>query len=126
MKINFHRFFLKYRIGVRKGLDLRCSKRLQMDTDVYVTVTHRFLKRKMVEDAMDLFWIMAGRPEKLSIEDFVFLLKKVVVTGDLDLKFVTRVMRYYQNAGNEVKALAFNAVLKLLRSVGKLGGVAEF
>ncbi|XP_062224629.1 pentatricopeptide repeat-containing protein At3g02490, mitochondrial-like [Phragmites australis] len=97
------------------------GKGLQMDRDVYVTVTHRFLKRKMVEDAVDLFRFMTGRPEKLSTEDFVFLLKKVVLTGDLDLKLVTRVVRYYRNAGNEVKASAFDAVLKSLRSVGRLG-----
>ncbi|KAK3156290.1 hypothetical protein QOZ80_2AG0105260 [Eleusine coracana subsp. coracana] len=97
------------------------GKGLEIDRDVYVTVTDRFLKRKMVEDAVDLFRFMAGRPEKLSTDDFVFLLKKVVVTGDLDLKLVTKVVRYYQNAGNVVKASAFNAVLKSLRSVGRLG-----
>ncbi|XP_066329736.1 pentatricopeptide repeat-containing protein At3g02490, mitochondrial-like [Miscanthus floridulus] len=97
------------------------GKGLEMDRDVYVTVTDRFLKRKMVEDAVDLFRFMASRPEKLSEEDFVVLLKKVVVTGDLDLKLVTRVVRYYQHAGNEVKALAFDSVLKSLRSVARLG-----
>jgi pentatricopeptide repeat protein len=34
---------------------------------------------------------------------------------------VTRVVRYYQNAGNVAKPLTFNAVLKSLRSVGRLG-----
>jgi hypothetical protein len=97
------------------------GKGLEINRDVYVTVTDRFLKRKMVEDAVDLFRFMAGRPEKLSTDDFVFLLKKVVVTGDLDPELVTRVVRYYQNVGNVVKASAFNAVLKSLRSVGRLG-----
>lgn len=97
------------------------GKGVEMDRDVYVTVTDRFLKRKMVEDAVDLFRFMTSRPEKLSMEDFVFLLKKVVVTGDLDLKLVTRVVRYYQHAGNEVKAQAFDSVLKSLRSVARLG-----
>lgn len=97
------------------------GKGLEMDRDVYVTVTDRFLKRTMVEDAVDLFRFMASRPEKLSREDFVVLLKKVVVTGDLDLKLVTRVVRYYQHAGNEVKAFAFDSVLKSLRSVARLG-----
>ncbi|KAJ1278399.1 hypothetical protein BS78_04G076500 [Paspalum vaginatum] len=97
------------------------GKGLEMDRDVYVTVTDRFLKREMVEDAVDLYRFMTSRPEKLSAEDFVFLLKKVVVTGDLDLKLVTRVMRYYQYAGKEVKACTFSSVLKSLRSVARLG-----
>ncbi|KAL6604543.1 hypothetical protein ACP70R_042970 [Stipagrostis hirtigluma subsp. patula] len=97
------------------------GKGLQMERDVYVTVIDRFLKRKMVEDAVDLFRFMTGRPENLSVEDFMFLLKKVVVTGDLDLKLVTRLVRCFHNAGNEVKASAFDAVLKSLRSVGRLG-----
>jgi pentatricopeptide repeat protein len=53
------------------------GKGLEMDRDVYVTVTDRFLKRTMVEDAVDLFRFMASRPEKLSTEDFVVLLKKL-------------------------------------------------
>ncbi|CAL4970764.1 unnamed protein product [Urochloa decumbens] len=97
------------------------SKGLEMDRDVYVTVTDRFLKRKMVEDTVDVFRFMTSRPEKLVTDDFVFLLKKVVVTGDLDLKLVTRVLRYYRHAGNEVKDSAFDSVLKSLRSVGRLG-----
>ncbi|TKW37415.1 hypothetical protein SEVIR_1G045800v4 [Setaria viridis] len=97
------------------------GKGLEMDRDVYVTVTDRFLKRKMVEDTVDLFRFMSSRPEKLSTDYFIFLLKKVVATGDLDLKLVTRVLRYYRHAGNEVKDSAFDSVLKSLRSVGRLG-----
>ncbi|KAF8691425.1 hypothetical protein HU200_040564 [Digitaria exilis] len=97
------------------------SKGLEMDRDVYVTVTDRFLKRKMVEDAVDLFRFMTSRPEKLLTDDFIFLLKKVVVTGDLDLKLVTRVLRSYHHAGYEVKDSAFDSVIKSLRSVGRLG-----
>jgi pentatricopeptide repeat protein len=97
------------------------SKGLEMDRDVYVTITDRFLKRKMVEDTVDLFRFMTSRPDKLSTDYFIFLLKKVVVTGDLDLKLVTRVLRYYRHAGNEVKDSAFDSVLKSLRSVGRLG-----
>ncbi|PAN04575.1 hypothetical protein PAHAL_1G076500 [Panicum hallii] len=97
------------------------SKGLEMDRDVYVTVTDRFLKRKMVEDAVDLFRFMTNRPEKLLRDDFIFLLKKVLVTGELDLKLVTRVLRYYRHVGSEVKDSAFDSVLKSLRSVGRLG-----
>ncbi|KAL6888853.1 hypothetical protein ACP4OV_009879 [Aristida adscensionis] len=97
------------------------GKGIEMDRDVYVTVIDRFLKRKMVKDAVELFRFMTSRPENLSSEDFVLLLKKVVVTGDLDLKLVTRVVRHFQNAGNVVKASAFDAVIKSLRSVGRLG-----
>ncbi|OEL30233.1 Pentatricopeptide repeat-containing protein [Dichanthelium oligosanthes] len=97
------------------------GKGLEMDRDVYVIVIDRFLKRKMVEDAVDLFRVMTSRPEKLLTGDFIFLLKKIVVTGNLDLKLVTRVVRDYRHAGNEVKGSAFDSVLKSLRSVGRLG-----
>jgi pentatricopeptide repeat protein len=97
------------------------SKELGMDKEVYVTLVGRFLKRKMFEDAVDLFRFAMGGTEKPSAEDFVFLLKKVVVRDDLDLKMVMRVVRIYQKAGNEVKHSVFDAVIKSLRSMGRLG-----
>lgn len=97
------------------------SKELVMDKEVYVTLIDRFLKRKMFEDAVDLFRFAMGGMEKPSAEDFVFLLKKVVVRDDMDLKLVMRVVRIYQKAGNEVKYSVFDAVIKSLRSIGRLG-----
>ncbi|KAG2649261.1 pentatricopeptide repeat-containing protein At3g02490, mitochondrial-like [Panicum virgatum] len=105
----------------REVLHKMRGKGLEMDRDVYVTVTDRFLKRKMVEDAVDLFRFMTCRPEKLSRDDFIFLLKKVLVTGDLDFKLVTRVLQYYQHVGSKVRDSTFDSVLKSLRSVGRLG-----
>uniref|UniRef100_A0ACD5Z784 Uncharacterized protein n=1 Tax=Avena sativa TaxID=4498 RepID=A0ACD5Z784_AVESA len=97
------------------------SKELAMEKEVYVTLIDRFLKRKMFEDAVDLFRFAMGGTEKPSAEDFVFLLKKVVVRDDMDLKLVMRVVRIYEKAGNKVKCSVFDAVIKSLRSVGRLG-----
>jgi pentatricopeptide repeat protein len=97
------------------------SKELGMDREVYVTLIDRFLKRKMYEDAVDLFRFATGGTEKPSAEDFVFLLKKLVVMDEMDLKLLMRVVRIYQKAGNEVKYSVFDAVIKSLRSVERLG-----
>lgn len=105
----------------REVLQKMSSKKLGMDKEVYVTLVDRFLKRKMVVDAVDLFRFAMGGTEKPSTEDFLFLLKKVVVSEDMDLKLLMRVVRIYQKAGNEVKCSVFDAVIKSLRSVGKLG-----
>jgi pentatricopeptide repeat protein len=48
------------------------SKELGMDKEVYVTLVGRFLKRKMFEDAVDLFRFAMGGTEKPSAEEFVF------------------------------------------------------
>ena len=101
------------------------SKELGMDKEVYVTLIDRFLKRKMFEDAVDLFRFAMGSTMKPSDEDFVFLLKKVVVRDELDLKLVMRLVRIYHKAGNEVKLPIFAAVIKSLRSVGRLGEIGR-
>lgn len=105
----------------REVLQKMSRKELGLDKEVYVTLVDRFLKRKMFEDAVDLFRFAMGGAEKPSAEDFVFLLKKIVVRDDMDLKLVMRVVRIYQKAGNELKYSVFDSVIKSLRSVERLG-----
>ncbi|VAI56458.1 unnamed protein product [Triticum turgidum subsp. durum] len=105
----------------REVLRKMSSKEVGMDKEVYVILIDRFLKRKMFEDAVDLFRFAMGGTEKPSAQDFVFLLKKLVVRDDMDLKLVMSVVRIYQKAGNEVKSSVFDAVIKSLRSVERLG-----
>ncbi|PKA58668.1 Pentatricopeptide repeat-containing protein [Apostasia shenzhenica] len=92
-----------------------------MEKDVYFTVLGRFLNRKMVTAAVNLYEFAMNGSRKPPASDFLYLLKKLAVSKDLDTPLITRVVRIFINDGNAVKKLTFDGVLKSLRSVGRLG-----
>ncbi|KAI0488766.1 hypothetical protein KFK09_028605 [Dendrobium nobile] len=93
----------------------------KMENDVYFTVLDRFHKRKMVAAAVDLYEFAMTGSEKPPASDFLHLLKKVVVSKDLDLALISRIVSIFINSGNSISTSTFNGVLKSLRSVGRLG-----
>lgn len=93
----------------------------KMEMETYIKVSGRFHKRRMVAGAVDLYEFAMCGSEKPSLQDFMFLLKKIVVSKDPEMDLISRVVRVFVDAGNSVKKSTFNAVLKSLRSVGKLG-----
>ncbi|XP_008783102.2 pentatricopeptide repeat-containing protein At3g02490, mitochondrial-like [Phoenix dactylifera] len=94
--------------------------RHELELETYIKVLERFLNRKMIAEAVNLYEFAMGSSEKPSPQDFVFLLRKTVVSRDPDLNLITRVVRIFINAGNSIKGQVFDTVLKSLRSVGKL------
>ncbi|KAG1364299.1 pentatricopeptide repeat-containing protein, mitochondrial-like [Cocos nucifera] len=94
--------------------------RHELEVETYIKVLERFIKRKMIAEAVNLYEFAMGISEKPSPQDFVFLLRKIVVSKDPDLNLITSVVRIFINTGNSIKGQVFDTVLKSLRSVGKL------
>lgn len=101
------------------------SNGYELETETYNMVLGRFLTRRMSARAVDLYEFAMGGSVKPSLRDFIYLLKKVVSSKDLNLDLISRVVRVFVDAGNSVDGSAFDAVLKSLRSVGRLGESVE-
>ncbi|OAY69510.1 Pentatricopeptide repeat-containing protein, mitochondrial [Ananas comosus] len=93
----------------------------ELEKETYIKVSDRFHKWKMLAAAVDLFKFAMAGSDKPSVHDFVFLLKKIVVSDDLDLNLISTVVRTFINGGHSIKGSVFDTVLKSLKSVGKLG-----
>ncbi|GAV60065.1 PPR domain-containing protein [Cephalotus follicularis] len=93
----------------------------EMEIETYVKVLGRFVKRKMIKDAVDLYeFAMVGK-NKPSVSCCIFLLRKIVVGKKLDMGLFSRVVRIYTGSGNALTDSMLDAVLKSLTSVGRLG-----
>ncbi|KAL3526663.1 hypothetical protein ACH5RR_011319 [Cinchona calisaya] len=97
----------------------------EMDKDTYVGVFERFVKKKMIRDAVDLYEFAMGGLNKPSVQDCTFLLKKIVVGKDLDMDLFSRVVRIFRESGNVFTDSTFDAVLKSLTSVARIGECNE-
>lgn len=97
------------------------KSRHDLEPETYIKVSERFLKRKMITEAVNLYEFALDSTEKPSPQDLILLLRKIAVSKDLDLNLITRVIRTFINAGNSIKGSVFGTVLKSLSSVGKLG-----
>ncbi|KAE9449402.1 hypothetical protein C3L33_18692, partial [Rhododendron williamsianum] len=95
----------------------------EMARETYIEVLGQIVKRKMIKDAVDLYEFAMGGANKPSIQDFTFLLRKVVVNKDLDLDMdlVLKVIQAFTEGGNVLTDSNVDAVLKSLTSVGRLG-----
>ncbi|XP_020599030.1 pentatricopeptide repeat-containing protein At5g15980, mitochondrial-like [Phalaenopsis equestris] len=93
----------------------------KLEHDVYFTVLDRFQKRKMVAAAIDLYEFAMAGPGKPPAGDFLHLLKKIVVSKDLDMTLITRIVTIFIKSGNTINASTFVGALKSLKSVGRLG-----
>ena len=87
----------------------------EIEKETYVKVFNRFYKHKMISTAVELYEFAIEASKNLSYHDFIFLLKKIIVSKDLDT------IRIYTSVENYIKGSAFDGVLKSLRSVGRLG-----
>lgn len=96
-----------------------CGVGLEMET--YFMVSNRFLKRRMVSVALDLYEFAMASTKKPPVDEFLILFKKVIVSKDLDMSLVTKIVKIFTGAGNSIKVSAFDGVIKSLRSVSRLG-----
>ncbi|ONK82010.1 uncharacterized protein A4U43_C01F35200 [Asparagus officinalis] len=93
----------------------------QIERETLVKVLDRFIKRRMISQSVELYAFAMGRSENPQLQDFLFLLKKVLVSKDLNLSLVSNVVQAYISAANVIRGSTFDGVLKSLRSVGRLG-----
>ncbi|KAE9449404.1 hypothetical protein C3L33_18691, partial [Rhododendron williamsianum] len=93
----------------------------EMARETYIEVLGQFVKRKMIKDAVDLYEFAMGDANKPSIQDFTFLLRKVVVSKELDMDLFLKVIQAFTEGGNVLTDLNVYVVLKSLLSAGRLG-----
>lgn len=92
----------------------------EMDKDTYIQILERFVKKRMIKDAVDLYeFATMGSASKPSPGDCTYLLKKIVVSKELDMDLFLRVVRISRENGLILTNSTFNAVLKSLTSVGR-------
>ncbi|XP_059638442.1 pentatricopeptide repeat-containing protein At3g02490, mitochondrial-like [Cornus florida] len=93
----------------------------EMERGTYLKVLGRFIKRKMIKDAVDLYEFALNGANKPSEQDCTFLLRKIVVDKELDMDLFLKVVKAFTNSGNLLKNSTLDAVLKSLISVGRFG-----
>lgn len=92
----------------------------EMDKGAYVKILERFVRKRMLKDAVDLYELAMGGATKPSLSDCTYLLKKIVVSKELDMDLFFRVVRISWENGHILTNSTFNAVLKSLTSVGRI------
>lgn len=94
---------------------------VEMGKDTYVKAMERFAKRKMIHDAVDLWEFAIGGINKPSVQDCTLLLKKIMSSKELNMDLFSRVVRTFKAHGNVLTDSTFEAILKSLTSVGRIG-----
>ncbi|KAL2528380.1 Pentatricopeptide repeat-containing protein [Forsythia ovata] len=93
----------------------------EMEKAMYIKVLQQFVKSKMIKDAVDLYEFAMIGENKPSVHDCTFLLKKIVVSKELDMNLFSRVVSVFKANGNMLTDANLDAVLKSMTSVGKIG-----
>lgn len=91
----------------------------EMERPTYVEVLEHFVKRKMIKEAVELYEFAMAGANKPSLQDCTLLLKKIVVSKELDLDLFSKVVRVFTESGNLLTKNTLDAVLKSLTSVGR-------
>ncbi|XWS29465.1 hypothetical protein CRYUN_Cryun24cG0031700 [Craigia yunnanensis] len=105
----------------RKVVDEMKSFGYEMEMETYVKVLGRFCKRKMIKEAVDLYEFAMAGSNKPSVSCCTFLLRKLVVSKQLDMGLFSIVVRIFTESGNILTDSMVDAVLRSLTSVGRLG-----
>ncbi|XP_073144874.1 pentatricopeptide repeat-containing protein At3g02490, mitochondrial-like [Henckelia pumila] len=92
----------------------------EMERETYFMVLERFVRLKMMKDAVDLYEFSVTGGNKPSVQDCIFLLKKIVVSKELDMNLFLKVVRIFNESGNLFTDANLNSILKSLISVGRL------
>ncbi|KAL3813525.1 hypothetical protein ACJIZ3_014793 [Penstemon smallii] len=96
------------------------SKGHEMKVETYVKLLHLCVERKMISAAVDLYEFAMIGENKPSAHDCIFLLKKIVVSKELDMDLFFKVVRIFRASGNELTDAHLNGVFKSLTSVGRI------
>ncbi|KZV46867.1 pentatricopeptide repeat-containing protein mitochondrial-like [Dorcoceras hygrometricum] len=93
----------------------------EMERETYFMVSERFVTWKMMKDAVNLYEFAMTGGNKPSVQDCIFLLKKIVVSKELDMDLFFKVVRVFNKSGNVFTDANLNSMLKSLTSVGRFG-----
>lgn len=104
-----------------KVVDEMRSHGYEMEVETFAKVLGRFCKRRMIEEAVNLYEFAMAGSNKPSVDCLTFLLKKIAVSKHLDLSLFSRTLKVFTEAGNAVTDPMVFAVLKSLSTVGRIG-----
>ncbi|XVF15090.1 hypothetical protein REPUB_Repub09cG0119400 [Reevesia pubescens] len=104
-----------------KVVDEMKSFGFEMEMGTYVKVLGCFCKRKMIKEAVDLYEFAMAGSNKPSVSCCSFLLRKLAVSKELDIRLFSRVVRIFTESGNVLTDSMVDAILRSLTSVGRLG-----
>ncbi|KAJ7974228.1 Pentatricopeptide repeat-containing protein [Quillaja saponaria] len=104
-----------------KVVDEMRSVGYEMEVETCVKVLGRFVKRRMMDEAVDLYEFAMAGANKPSEQCCTFLLRKIVVINKLDMSLFSRVVKVFTENGNMFTNSTLDAVLKSLTSVGRFG-----
>ncbi|KAL5582036.1 hypothetical protein UlMin_014478 [Ulmus minor] len=104
-----------------KVIDEMRSFGFDLEVDTFAVVIGRFCKRRMIEDAVNLYEFAMAGVNKPSVHCCTFLLRKIVVGAQLNMDLFSRVVSIFSKSGNVLTDSMLHAVLKSLASVGRIG-----
>ncbi|CAH9102147.1 unnamed protein product [Cuscuta epithymum] len=91
----------------------------EMETSTYLELFQHFTSKKMIRDAVELYAYAMSGVNKPSLQDCTFLLKKIIVSKDLDMDLFSQVLRVFKESGNTLTKSTLDAILKSLSSTGR-------
>ncbi|KAK1376061.1 Pentatricopeptide repeat-containing protein, mitochondrial [Heracleum sosnowskyi] len=97
-------------------LDEMSGAGYQMTSETYIHVFNQFMKKKLIQDAVILYEFAMGGVNKPSVQDCVFLLRKIVVGENPDMELFKRVVKKYKESGNALTSSNVKTVFKSLTS----------
>ncbi|KAK8330223.1 hypothetical protein V6Z11_A11G381500 [Gossypium hirsutum] len=103
-----------------KVVDEMRSLGYEMEMETYTKVFEHFCKKKMIKEAVDLYEFAMAGSNKPSTSSCTFLLKKLAVSKQLDMRLFSRVVKTFVENGNVLTDSMVDSVLKSLTSVGRL------
>lgn len=92
----------------------------EMEMGSYVKILDRFIKRRMLKDAVNLYVFAMNGANKPSLQDCTFLLRKIAVAKKLDMELFSEVVKTFTENGFVLEDSMFDGVLKSLTSVGRM------
>ncbi|KAA0039407.1 pentatricopeptide repeat-containing protein [Cucumis melo var. makuwa] len=108
-----------------KVVDEMKNQGYKMEMETFAKVLGRFCKRRMIEEAVNLYVFAMTVGNKPSEDCLTFLLKKIAVSEHFDLDLFSRALKIFSESGNVLKDSMVFAVLKSLSSVGRTGEFNE-
>lgn len=92
-----------------------------LEKATYIRVLNQFVRKKMLNYAVDLYEFAMSGNIKPSDQDCPFLLRKIVTSNELDMDLFSKVLKIYKESGNTMKNSFLDTILKSLTSVGRYG-----
>lgn len=97
------------------------NRQYEMELKTFVKVLGRFCKRRMIKHAVDLSEFAMAGANKPSPQCCTFLLKKIVVSKQLDMALFSSVVNIFTGSGNVLTSSMVDSILKSLTTVGRFG-----